>query len=282
MTFAHFSKNGNILPIDAATISLNSIEYMYGFGVYETIRVAHGIPYFLTDHCQRLLASAKIIGLDHPFSEEFLGGAIKELIRTLGASTAAYNLKVLLIGGARKEHAQLFILPLAALFPDKKLYRDGVGATIVEYERLFPQAKTLNMLPSYIHYRKAKEAGCYDALLQNRCGAITEGTRTNFFGMSGTTLITAPDETVLAGVTRKNVLSLAAHHGFTIEFRSLTSLELKKIDAAFFTGTSIGIMPITSIDGIMFEKNSQSIRKLMKHYDDFKKTCNGKTAPLAV
>lgn len=274
MIFNYFSKNGTILPIKQASIPLASIEYAYGFGAYETIRVLNGKPYFLANHIERLFTSARLIELDHPYTDSFVEKAITDLVSLLGESITC-NLKVLLIGAPTKDGAQLYILPLAPLFPDKKLYRDGVKAITAQYERLFPQAKTLNMLASYLHYRKAKRAGCYDALLTDHSGRILEGTRTNFFGISGYTLITAPDETVLAGVTRKAVLHTARANHFTIEFKALTLAEIQKLDGAFMTGTSIGILPIKTINEFSFPNISSELRMLMTRYDDFKKECRG-------
>ncbi|MBI4599829.1 aminotransferase class IV family protein [Candidatus Uhrbacteria bacterium] len=274
MTCSHFSKNGTILPLDKAVIPLQSIEYTYGFGVYETIRVLNGVPYFLKDHCERLIASAKIIELEHVFTAPFIEEAIVDLVATLGKS-ATCNLKVLLVGAPTKEDAQLFILPLAPLFPDKKLYRDGVRTLVASYERLYPQAKTLNMLVSYLLYRKARREGCYDALLMNRDGCITEGTRTNFFAIRDKTLFTSPDEMVLAGVTRKTVLRVARQSGFSIEERALDLSEIKRCAGAFVTGTSIGIMPVKTIDDFSFTEIPPTLRELMAQYDAFKKTCHG-------
>ncbi|MBI4273003.1 aminotransferase class IV family protein [Candidatus Uhrbacteria bacterium] len=274
MTFSHFSKNGTILPHDDAVIPLQSIEYTYGFGVYETIRVLNGTSYFLKDHCERLIASAKIIDLEHMFTNVFIAEAIVDLVKTLGES-ATCNLKVLLVGAPTKEDAQLFILPLAPLFPDKKLYRGGIRTLVASYERLYPQAKTLNMLPSYLLYRKARQEGCYDTIFMNRDGCITEGTRTNFFAIRDKTLFTAPDEMVLAGVTRKTVLRVARQSKFSIEERALDLSEIKSCDGAFVTGTSIGIMPVKTIDDFSFTEIPSALRELMAQYDVFKKTCHG-------
>ena len=81
MDFKYFSQNGKILPIEQAVIPLNNIEYSYGFGVYENVRVSNGIIYFLEDHTNRLLESAKVIGLTHPFDAGFIKNSISDLIR---------------------------------------------------------------------------------------------------------------------------------------------------------------------------------------------------------
>lgn len=121
--FSHFSHNGQLLPIEQAVIPLSSVEYSYGFGVYETIRVTKGEVHFIDEHCQRLMVSASIIELEHNFDPSFVKSCIEELIQKLNAD--ACNLKVLLIGGPTKEIANLYILALNPLFPDRKLYKTG-------------------------------------------------------------------------------------------------------------------------------------------------------------
>ena len=95
MDFKYFSKNGKILPVEEAVIPLSNIEYQYGFGVYENIRVNDGVPYFLKDHIERLLESARIIGLEHTFDESSPQKSVNEPIKKNPAGT--YNLKILLI-----------------------------------------------------------------------------------------------------------------------------------------------------------------------------------------
>ncbi|MBI4079626.1 aminotransferase class IV family protein, partial [Candidatus Kaiserbacteria bacterium] len=244
MDFKYFSKNGKILPIGEAVVSLSNVEYQYGFGVYENIRVNDGIPYFLKEHAERLIESARIIGIEHSVDEASVRKSVTDLVKKNGVGT--YNLKVLLIGG--KEPA-LYILALSPLFPDKKLYKDGADFITCEYERPFPHAKTLNMLQSYLAYKSAKEQGCYDALLINNKGCITEGTRTNFFCVRDRTLISAPEEEILLGVTRKAVLSVALKNGFTLQEQEVRFSDVIESDAAFITSTSSKIIPVHAIDG---------------------------------
>src|SRR4051812_31077250 len=80
MEFNYFSHNGKILPVAEARMELADIQYQYGFGVYETIRISSGSALFLHDHSERLLESARIIGLEHPFDAVFFERSIQELI----------------------------------------------------------------------------------------------------------------------------------------------------------------------------------------------------------
>ncbi|MBI4068278.1 aminotransferase class IV [Candidatus Kaiserbacteria bacterium] len=271
MEFKYFSKNGKILPTAEAVIPLSNIEYQYGFGVYENVRVQSGIPYFLDDHIQRLVESARAIGLTHSFSEVNIKKSIAELIKKNGDGT--YNLKVLLIGG--KESA-LYIVCLNPLFPDKKLYTEGADFVTYEYERPFPHAKTLNMLQSYLAYKNAKETDCYDALLINGKGCITEGTRTNFLLLRGRTLVSAPESEILLGVTRKAVLKVAKENGFSLEERELRFSDIINSDGAFVTSTSSKIVPVRSIDGHALATAPDALRELMELFEEFLQNYKGK------
>jgi branched-chain amino acid aminotransferase len=262
MNFTHFSRNGDILPIAEATVPLGNIEYSYGYGVYEAIRVSGGQPHFLDQHCQRLIESARIIGLEHGFNPDKVNTYVVELLKAL--TVEACNLKVLLIGGAEP---QLYILASNPLFPDRKLYRDGAHAITYEYERSFPHAKTLNMLPSFLAYRDARAAGAYDALLINRRGHIVEGTRTNFFALKDRTIYSPPAGEILLGVTRDNVLKVAAGNGFELVEQDLPLDRLDQYDSLFLTSTSAKIMPVKSVNDQTWQI-SDNLRDLIKAFND--------------
>lgn len=273
MQYAHFSKNGRILPVEQASIPLDNIAYSYGFGVYESMRVSGGVIYFMLDHLERLMGSAQEIVLEHSFSVEFITDAINELLKANQAE--ACNLKLLLIGGRTADDAQLLIQCLNPLFPDRKLYKQGATLITENYERSYPHAKTLNMLPSYLAYRRAQNAGAYDALLIDDSGNITEGTRTNFFALSGKTLVSSPESKILLGVMRKVVLKVAAENGFIVQERDFSFDALGDYDAALVTSTSAKIMPIRSIDTHEFGEPSEPLQQLMKLTDDFLADSNG-------
>lgn len=266
MAYQYFSHNGNLLPIEQATIPLSDVEYSYGFGVYETIRVSKGRPLFVAEHAQRLLESARIIGLEHQLSAENLQKSIDDLIEKNAADTC--NLKALLIGGKTAETTNLYMLCLNPLFPDRKLYSAGAQAITQHYERPFPHAKTLNMLPSYLAYRQAKQAGAYDALLVNRDGNLIEGTRTNFFTIKDKTIYSPPGTEILLGVTRSHVLDVARQHGFAVVEQDIPLSRLDYYDGAFLTSTGSKILPLRSIDEYQLVI-PDGLHELMAAFDKF-------------
>ena len=255
-----------------AVVSLNNIAYAYGYGVYETIRVNKGIPYFLDHHADRLLRSAEVIGLGHRFIKSGIMNAVRSLLAFIEGDT--YNLKVLLIGGDTVADSTLYIVPLAPFFPERKVHKEGVSLITTQYERMFPDAKTLNMLGSYLAYKKAKSSGCYDALLINRSREITEGTRTNFFCIKGMTLYSPPRNEILGGIMRKTVLHVALKNGFTLEEKKIPLTSVSEYDGCFLTSTSSQIMPISTIDSQAVQI-PEGLVKLMKVFKEFYENCNG-------
>jgi branched-subunit amino acid aminotransferase/4-amino-4-deoxychorismate lyase len=245
MTGPYFSLNGDLKPIAEATVRFDDLAFAYGFGVYETLKVRHGVLFFPELHEERLWHSARILGLAHPFREGDFRRHLNALVEANGTGDA--NLKALLIGGPQASDARLAILQLAPLFPDRKDYKRGATAITWEGERVFPQAKSLNMLVSYLAYREAQAQGAYDALLVNRHGEITEGTRTNFFVTDGTVLVTPPGSQVLEGVTQLTVRQVIRNLGLRLEERPLPWAEAHQWQGAFLTSTSTKILPLRQI-----------------------------------
>lgn len=259
-----FSLNGVLTPVDQAVVPLDDLAFAYGFGVYETLKVRHGVLYFAEMHEERLWHSAQTIGLEHSFRPGDFRRFLQELVAANGTGDA--NLKALLIGGPTANDARLSILQLAPLFPDRKNYKHGGTAITWQGERIYPQAKTLNMLVSYLAYREARNRGAYDALLINRHGQLTEGTRTNFFVTDGTGLACAPAVQVLEGVTQLTVRQVIRDLGIPLEERPLPMSELARWKGAFLTSTSTKIMPLRQIDATEVPL-SPLVEKLRLAYD---------------
>ncbi|MCX7996944.1 MAG: aminotransferase class IV [Patescibacteria group bacterium] len=272
MSFSHFSRNRVILPVSEAVVPIDNLEYAYGFGVYETLKVRAGIVYFARQHVQRLLHSAALIRLEHTQSEDSILAAITELVTYLEIKSC--NIKVMLIGARSPNDALLFVFATAPLYPDRKFYRDGVKTITSVYERWLPNAKSLNMLPSYLYYRDAQRAGCYDTLLVDNNGCIREGTRTNFFTLRGTTVYSPPADQILEGVTRKTVISVLKKNGFRYAEQAIKLSEIESYDGAFLTSTSTKILPIRAINGTTLPL-SETIYRIIRDYDRFLVECKG-------
>lgn len=258
------SINGKITDPKEAVLPVDNIELNYGFGVYENIRYRNHTIYFVDEHLNRLLHSAKTIGLAHHFEKKQIRTWTIELIKKNEIESG--NIKILLIGG---EESMLYIMALAPKYPDKKIYKEGVKAITAIYERYLPEAKTLNMLPSYILYKKAVEQNAYDAILCDKEGNIHEGTRSNIFFIKEKKLYTPATETVLNGVTRTGVIACATKLGYTIIEEDIALKNIAAYDGAFFTNTSGKIIPIKEIGTHTFGPIPSETAELIKSFDEY-------------
>ena len=157
------------------------------------------------------------------------------------------------------------------LYPRRDYYKNGVHTVSRNFERLFPQAKTLNMLGSYVAYTIARKQECYDALLIDNEGNILEGTRCNFFAMKENTIISPPYEKILDGITRRHLLKLASESGFDYLEENIPFKDLKSYDSFFLTSTSSKVLPISKIDDneITISEPLKKLVKLVLKDDNF-------------
>lgn len=267
-----FSHNGVIRPLSEAQIPADSIESMYGFGVYETLKVRNGILYFVKEHVNRLLHSAECIDLLHSFPQESIEGYIRDLLTDIEEDSL--NIKMLLMGSSQQEDAQLYIFPLAPYFPKRSWYRDGVSVCSFVYERWMPQSKSLNMLPSYYYYTHAQKEGHYDALYVDRLGNILEGSRTNIYFMKGREIYSPPKDQVLEGVTMMTLEKAVAGSDFHIHHTKIQYTRIQTYDAAFLSSTSTKIIPVREIDGVQIPI-SDNLRTLITQYNTWLEASDG-------
>jgi branched-chain amino acid aminotransferase len=255
--------NNKLVSKKDACVPIDDIAYTYGFGVYESLKVRKGKIYFKEKHVKRLLKSAKIIGLEHDFNEEYVSKGIDLLLKKIEKD--AFNIKMMLIG----DKPRLFIFATNPRFVTNKEYSKGVKLVTYNSERFKPKAKSLSMLESYIAYKKARKENAYDSLFVNKKNEILEGTRTNLFFTDGETIFTIPEEKVLSGVTRENVILALKEKGIEIKEKSLKKNEIEKY-SFFITSTSIGVLPINQIDDIKLEIKSivQEVRKIHKEFEN--------------
>lgn len=262
--YCFFSRR--LIPIEEAVVAVDDLDFSYGYGVYETLKVRHRILYFPSLHEERLLHSARVIGIQHPYERGDITQGIQELVRANRTEHA--NIKVLLIGGDTADRARLYIMTLNPLFPDRKDYKQGAEAIIYPGERVFPEAKTLNMLVSTLAFREARKEGAYDAVLKNQEGSLTEGTRTNLFYIKGEVVYTPPRQQVLEGVTRITLLEALGEKGIPVQERPLHESEIPDHSGFFLTSTSTKVMPLRKL-GPYSLTIPPLLREIMKLYDAY-------------
>jgi len=270
MLYDKISLNGKIIPAGQAIIPFTETEVEYGFGVYETVKKRSGKLFFVDQHIERLFYSAVLIGLEHDLQTDQIKKWIVALVDCYKEDSL--NLKIILQG--RKSGYDLAMIPSAPLYPKKQWYRDGVKLCSFGYERFLPQAKTLNMLPSYIYYKKAMSKDCYDGLFIDKSGNILEGSRTNFFAIKDKIIFSPPKEKILEGVTLMSMIKILDSVGFSIRFQNISLDSLSYYEGFFLTSTSSKILPVSQIDEQKYPV-SLKLQELIRYYDQALDLSNG-------
>jgi branched-subunit amino acid aminotransferase/4-amino-4-deoxychorismate lyase len=247
--------NGQLEPASAAVVPADDPDAFHGYGCYEVLRIRSGILYFPAFHEERLLRSAAILGIQHDIQPGNLVQALHYLAEANGM--AECNVKVLLFGREGRD-ADWFAFLLPPLYPPDDSCTAGVNCTLFHGERPFPAAKSLGVLVSTLAFRQAKAKACWDALLVNRRGEITEGTRTNLFFVDaerlagsashgGFTVFTPPAADALEGITRRTLLAALSSAGIPTAEHPLSVRDA--ISGRFclmLTSTSTGVVPVHS------------------------------------
>ncbi|MFH1721439.1 MAG: aminotransferase class IV, partial [Candidatus Altiarchaeota archaeon] len=175
MNTKYVIRNGELIEKEKANISIYSKSLFFDFCVYSNIKVVHGSMFVPHLEIKKLFQSAEIIGLDHPFTEEEVVSWTRTLIKVNHLSDAL--IRLLLIGPEKESEATLFLFPVGLTFHPKKLYTKGAKVITYEGERVFPTAKSKDLLLGYLGYQEAMKNDAIDALLVDNEGNIREGTR---------------------------------------------------------------------------------------------------------
>ncbi|MFA6255292.1 MAG: aminotransferase class IV [Patescibacteria group bacterium] len=264
-------KNGRLIPSSEASVSVYNKALFFDFAVYSNIKVVAKKMFWPELEIEKLFASARLIGLKHPFKTKTVVNWAEELIKKNKLENAL--IRVLLIGPETKTEPILFLFPVGLTFYPNNFYQKGVKVITYAGERFLPMAKTKNLLMQYLAYGQAVENGALDALLIDPSGNICGGTRSSFFVIKGNTLISSPDEKVLEGVTQKIILEIAPKI-MKVKIADIALAKIKDYDEYFLTATTLNVMPVRQIDELVVASGvGQKTKALMRL---FKEYCAGK------
>ncbi|RKD88347.1 branched-chain amino acid aminotransferase [Mangrovibacterium diazotrophicum] len=234
--------------------------------VYEVLRVIDGVALFLEDHYARFQNSWRKFGLNDPVSASEFEAQISELIRL--NKTDCDNIKVeLWIEADGKQTLRMFVIP--SNYPTADQYRLGVPTGFLHAMRTNPQIKVAHLPVRELADRTIIENNWYEVLLVDRDGFITEGSRSNVFLVKESVFYTAPAEKVLIGITRLKIMECIRKLGIECRETDISATDLNQYEAAFISGTSPKILPISSLGAIQFDVKHPVLRQLMKEFDDF-------------
>jgi|WetSurMetagenome_2_1015567.scaffolds.fasta_scaffold16731_1 branched-chain amino acid aminotransferase len=245
--------------------SFDPAVFNSGTVLYEVIRILNGTALFLEDHFQRFQESIKLSGYTYTLSMPVIHYLLRNLIKK--NNTVNGNVKVVIRLTANSEPV-IYSYFIAHSYPTQSMYLNGVETNFFKAERVNPNIKKLNpgMIENVSTFIKTENL--YDAILVTEEDVITEGSKTNIFFICEDTIYTAPGYLVLKGVTRQKVIQLCSDLRFPFKEEAFTIKKLHTVEAAFFTGTSPKILPVSRIANISMNVNNQLVRRLIHAYDD--------------
>jgi branched-chain amino acid aminotransferase len=249
--------NGDLLPSDRAVVPLLDRGYLYGEGLFESMRAYGGRIFALDRHLARLLSSAATLGLELGVGEDELARILALTLEANDLGDAYLRLTVSQrcdAPGIESRAAGKFTISVIARELAPRLNSAGMSVVVLEPGSAPPPSlarhKTLSFL-AYVQGRGAARARqAQDALLVNAAGEITEATTSNVFVVLEKRLVTPPIACgVLPGVTRAIALELARAQGIQAMEEPLRPEQLAACSECFLTNSIAELQPVTHING---------------------------------
>ena len=243
--------NGKFVESKKAKISIFDHGFLYGDGIYETLRTKNGKIWQLKEHLKRLQNSAKLLKLTLPFPLNKIGKLIEETIHRNHFPES--RIRVTVTRGinnfdfttCQKPTLCIQVHPLKP--QPQKIYDAGVKIITLQLERVLPEAKTISLLPFIVGQQKIAEKKAYEAVFINPQGYVLEGTVTNIFIVKNNILITTKNN-ILEGTTRKLILKIAQKNGLKTKITDFKLPTLYNADEVFITNAPRGIIPVIQVD----------------------------------
>jgi branched-chain amino acid aminotransferase len=253
--------NNRFVSKEEAKISVFDHGFLYGDGVFETLRGYRGKVLMLGEHIARLEQSAARLHIPMPVKRSRLSAIVAESLELNKLADAYLRITVsrglgeIGLDPALCKNPTLVVIAKPFEPYPESFYTDGVSVAVVQTRRNLPEAmpphvKSLNYLNNILAKMEATALGAHDAVLLNHQGEVAEGTTSNVFVALGGRLLTpAHDCGILAGITRNLVLRLARELEIPTEETRLTAADLPIADECFLTNTTVEVLPVTQVDG---------------------------------
>jgi len=256
--------NGRIVDREHAVISVFDHGFLYGEGVYETLRTYNGEPFLFDRHMRRLRASASMLSLDVPLTDQEIDRRFRDTMRAaeLGSGGREAYLRILVTRGvgeltydpAACAEPSIVIIVKEHVAPPAEAFEQGITVALVGIVRNHPGSvnpiiKSNNLLNNALAAQEAVKRGAFEGVMRNYRGELAECTTSNIFIVKDGAALTPPlDAGLLAGLTREFVFEVGQQCGVTVREQVLRDADLFGADEAFLTSTTRELVPIVRVD----------------------------------
>lgn len=284
--------NDKLVDADKAGVSVTDSGFLYGAGLFETMRSYNGVVFSLKDHLDRLFFSAGALSINNTYSKEYIHDAICKVLKANKLTDA--RLRLTLTGGPMSEPEEkrksTLLIAAAKLQPyPSEYYKNGILVVLSPFRQNPAEPiyghKTTSYFSRMLALKSAHQKGAAEALWFTVDNRLAEGCISNVFLVKDSKLYTPPIETpVLAGVSRKTVFQIASKNSVEFIEKNLYISDLLDADEVFLTNVIMQIMPVSRVEKHIVGngKPGPVTKKLQKEFDEFiKNECkksNGSTS----
>jgi len=244
--------NGKFVDEKEAKVSVLDNGFLYGDGVYETLRTYGGKIWQVEEHLRRLRSSAAMLDIAVPWKNSRLVAWLERLCQMNGFKESRIRITVtrgvngMVFKGSKRP---TILIQVNKLEEVSEFARKGVKVVTVKWQRLLPEAKTISLLPMILAKRATYSAKAYEALFLDRKGHVLEGAVTNVFMVKNGDVAT-PSQNVLPGTTAKALEAVLKRAGIRMVKRRIKLSEFRQADEIFLTNAPRGIIPVVNVDGM--------------------------------
>jgi branched-chain amino acid aminotransferase len=267
--------NDELIPIIQARVSVNDRGFLYGDGLFETLKAEAGRVQFLREHLERLKTSARTFHLSWPASfpwEERL----KRLLAANGLSRGLARIKILLsrgeasgLGLPADNRPTLVIWAQPYTPPTPEEYQAGWPVAVFPQGRstFVGRHKSLNYLFYLAARQYALDQGAKEALILEADGLVSEGAATSLIYLRQGRFYTPASPSALPGVTLAMLRRGLMARGLSLEERPTTVAQLQEADGLWLANALMGLMPVAAIDGapVPLTDNTALLQEVLAH-----------------
>ena len=257
--------NGRTFDQEHAVISVFDHGFLYGEGIYETLRTYNGQPFLFDRHMRRLRNSAGMMTLPVPLDDAAVDARFRETMRAANLGDApgreAY-IRVLVTRGigeltydpAATPTPSIVVIVKPLVEPPREVFERGVAVSLVPIVRNHPGSvnpiiESNNLLNNALAMQEAFRRGGYEGVMRNYRGELAECTQSNLFVVRNGEALTPPiDAGLLPGITRAFLFEVGAERGIRVREAVLRDDDLFGADEAFLTSTTREVVPIVKVD----------------------------------
>jgi branched-chain amino acid aminotransferase len=257
--------NGRVSDQEHAVISIFDHGFLYGEGVYETLRTYNGRPFLFDRHMRRLRQSAGMLALDIPLADSEIDRRFQETMGAAGlggASDREAYIRILVTRGigeltydpAACPTPSIVVIVKPYVEPPREAFERGVKVALVDVVRNHPGSvnpliKSNNLLNNALAMQEAFRRGGFEGVMRNYRGELAECTQSNLFVVKQGAALTPPiGAGLLPGITREFLFEIGAGDGIPVREQVLHDRDLFDADEAFLTSTTRELVPIVRVD----------------------------------